>query len=547
MTYTPPPIAPSSTPQDGGSTKGEKEDDDSPQKPSSSNGRSLRTCKLCGSSADEDSEDSDDVELKSRHVCFRSHESLHPYSRPISANTSPETAVEAPLPARSWTERTFGPLNEGSQRSFIFALCNTAFGSGILALPWVFGILGLPLATVILIASAGFSLLSLQMLANASVASGQNEYKSVVQRTLGNGMSVFLRVLIFVYVFGSVSSYFLFLEQFISKALAVNFGINLNKAVILLAEAILIIGPSGLTLGQFARFNGAATASVPIVVTMLIINFWLSPVREHTDWWKPANVDFPNFPKAIVICFFAFSCHVNLFAAYTNYNSPVSRRVNKVLIRTVFLQFTVYWITGVIGYLTFGPPCMKPTDTNCTFDNVLKSADPSSMTIRIAYVAMAFLLFVSIPVNIFAAREQIIPTEMQDVFQPGTTRWPVLVYTPLFCIACMSVGLSDVGLSDILTVTGGFGAVSFMFTIPVAVSLKLRKMHLLSRRTEGLIGNFVGISRTGSLVALGVLLIPITVGYFGAILTLIQIIWPDFGVDGTTTTTTTTSLSVILS
>merc|ERR1712078_516737 len=74
-------------------------------------------------------------------------------------------------------------------------------------------------------------------------------------------------------------------------------------------------------------------------------------------WFQPHMSNWQTFPKAMSICFFSYCCHVNLFATYRDLDEPTSRRVYKVLIKSVVLQFVVFALVGLGGFLALGPPC----------------------------------------------------------------------------------------------------------------------------------------------------------------------------------------------
>merc|ERR1712060_116371 len=99
----------------------------------------------------------------------------------------------------------------------------------------------------------------------------------------------------------------------------------------------------------------------------LPLNWWLQPHIHH--WQTPFNV--------IAICFYCFSCHVNLFAKYRDMESPTSKRVNKALVMAVALETLLYLLIGICGFLAFGGPCMEevPSTTwpSCTPVNFLTS------------------------------------------------------------------------------------------------------------------------------------------------------------------------------
>jgi len=466
-----------------------------------------------------------DDESASLHVDFRSDPSVNeiPGRRVILSDEDSENEPEY----RSCFDRWCGALSEGSQRTFVFALCNTAFGSGILAVPWVFSVFGIPFATLVFFSSACFSIISLQLLANSAITTRVTDFKGVISKTLGAPTATTIRIIIFVYCFGSVSSYFIFLFQFYGEMMKP--VITLNKYSFLPIMAVFLMAPSALNLAHFRYLNLIAVACTPVVVLSVISSF-LTSGTHFPQWYRPGEgLSFTSFPKACAISFYAFSCQVNLFAAYNNYSNPNPRRVNKVLLRTVVIQLTVYWIVGTCGALAFGTPCdlVRPDDhgilPRCTPDNILASPFFNGTVSIVARIAMGFSLMISVPINVFAAREQLMPASQTDIFRTLDRR-PLMAFTVIFLLAAMSPGLTTVGLKDILAVVGGGGAVTFMFTMPVFITMKLRRMRLFPRHARNLIlGTYYGYSERGTLFAVLILLIPIIIGYLAAIITVLQL------------------------
>eukprot|EP00397_Hematodinium_sp_SG-2012_P018198 GEMP01018632.1.p1 GENE.GEMP01018632.1~~GEMP01018632.1.p1 ORF type:complete len:490 (+),score=97.43 GEMP01018632.1:111-1580(+) len=418
---------------------------------------------------------------------------------------------------RSCFDRWFGPMNEGSMRTFVFALCNTAFGSGVLMLPWVFAVCGIPLATLLLLVSACLSIVSLRMLANAANVTSIPDYEGVVRYTLGVGMSRFLNGLIFCYCFGSVCSYFIFMGQF-SKPVLRNIDIDPPRWLFLIVMLCLLYVPSTLSLSDLRYPNLFAVMCLPVVMLCIVASFFKQK-DARSEWYDIApNTTGGTVVKCVAICFYAFSCHVSLFAAYGDFRNPVPRRVQKALLRAVGIQASVYWVVGVCGFLAFGDPCEGKDPEqwhHCTPSNVLAVRSFIGPLSIVSRMAMFGVLFVSIPINVFAAREQVLPRSA-SVWIPDL-RNKVFIYTILFTGVAVLLAMTKLELHNLLSVTGGLGAVTFMFTLPLLVTCKLREMRLVtSESREGLIGNFVGITKRGVLAAAAMLVPAIVIGYTAA-------------------------------
>lgn len=65
---------------------------------------------------------------------------------------------------RTYMERTFGPMQQGSVRGSIFALCAVAIGAGVLSLPFVLRMNGWVLGTILIIIGAVSGFFSMEMI-----------------------------------------------------------------------------------------------------------------------------------------------------------------------------------------------------------------------------------------------------------------------------------------------------------------------------------------------------------------------------------------------
>jgi len=257
------------------------------------------------------------------------------------------------------------------------------------------------------------------------------------------------------------------------------------------------------------------------------------------------------------ICFYSFCCHVNLFAKYRELDEPSSRRVNKVLYRSVGLEVVVYTLVGVCGFLALGPPCEnevpKTQWPSCTPINVLASPRFAGADGIVARIAMIITLLVCIPLNLNAGREVLdqrifkldrgdtraMPMLPSPTGSPGpsTTDLVQREQTPLvwhlgvslsFLYLAALIAIVYQHINVILSILGGGCAVTFMFTLPILATLFLYFgiASLGSNAPPGTpqIGRFLGVTASGVVLSTFLTGLCICVGYLSAGLAVVDLV-----------------------
>lgn len=123
--------------------------------------------------------------------------------------------------------------------------------------------------------------------------------------------------------------------------------------------------------------------------------------RKQINWFNFGKAWDSNlyFFQGAACIFFAYTCHAGAFPVYKTLKNSVSRRINKVFLRSISLDFVIYLATGVCGFLTapvHAPELIIYRDKKNKTDN--------DLAMTIARVALCFNLILSIPANYNAFR-----------------------------------------------------------------------------------------------------------------------------------------------
>jgi len=108
---------------------------------------------------------------------------------------------------RTFMERTFGKMEQGSIRGSIFALCAVAIGAGVLSLPYVLKMSGWVLGTLLIIIGAVSGYYSMYMILVRSIESNCKNFSELAMKAGGKGLTVLLQISILSFMFGACVSY----------------------------------------------------------------------------------------------------------------------------------------------------------------------------------------------------------------------------------------------------------------------------------------------------------------------------------------------------
>jgi len=146
-----------------------------------------------------------------------------------------------------------------------------------------------------------------------------------------------------------------------------------------------------------------------IIVIIVECPFYFSNFLNDHDIMKDVNwFDISKgfdknlyFFRGTATIFFAYTCHVGAFPVYKTLKNNVTRRINKVFMRSILLDIVIYLIVGICGYLT------EPIGTHdlIIFRNKYFNND---IAMDLARLGMAINLTLSTPANYNAFRLSII-------------------------------------------------------------------------------------------------------------------------------------------
>lgn len=148
-----------------------------------------------------------------------------------------------------------------------------------------------------------------------------------------------------------------------------------------------------------------------IIVIIVECPIYFANFLKNHDWkndvnWFDITTGFDKnlyFFRGTASIFFAYTCHAGAFPVYKSLKNNITRRVNKVFMRSILLDIVLYVIVGLCGYLT------EPINTHdlIIYRNKLLNND---IAMDLARLGIAFNLILSSPANYNGFRLSIMET-----------------------------------------------------------------------------------------------------------------------------------------
>jgi amino acid permease len=123
------------------------------------------------------------------------------------------------------------------------------------------------------------------------------------------------------------------------------------------------------------------------------------PNKENINWFDFTKgfEKYLYFFQGTATIFFAYTCHAGAFPVYKTLKNSVTRRINKVFMRSILLDAVIYILVGICGFLT------QPINTpDLIIYREKKFLNDTAMII--ARIGIAINLMLSSPANYNAFR-----------------------------------------------------------------------------------------------------------------------------------------------
>ena len=405
------------------------------------------------------------------------------------------------LRKKSWKERYFSQMNEGSLRGSVFALSSIAIGTGGFALPTRAVQIGLINQILLLIFGGVCAYYSLTCMINAAKNIEDKDYSRIVKKSLGKVPAKILDFVLIIYLFGVLISYQVVIYSLIGRVYYELFKKNnyenfelfqndiwntsIYKFPIMFIISIILIPLCLLKDLSKMRFTSMTGIIAILYATFVILiqcpffyNHYLkNDYKEnipstHPNFFNPA----PSLKSDLLIfqcfagVFFCFTCHVGAYPIYKSLKNSTERRIKKVYKISIILDFFLYAIITISGFLT--APLNQPDLIIYRENNGVLSND---IFMILAKFAISISLIMSIAPNYNSFRISFIEfffqtNEINDSFNYGVTI-PTLLFSTF-------LGAVFNDILQYINLLGGFLSVIIQFLMPILIYIRNNEYEL---------------------------------------------------------------------
>ena len=319
-------------------------------------------------------------------------------------------------------------MKEGSIQGGVFALASLALGTGAFTLPIKCTQLGLFWYLIIIIIGAFAAYWTLSGLIKSARKVNGEDYSPSVKGLIGTKPSIFIDLIIIIYLFGVFIQYQVIIYELIGRTIFEFFGDKDKytefeeyqnevwdsakyKYPIMFGTTILVL-PLCL-LKNIAKMRFASMFGVCALVYCIIVvvaqtpwffrdylkNYKEDDESTHANWFdlsKGFTSDL-NIFTGIANVFFCYSCHPGAFPVFKTLKNNTEKRINQVFFRSICLVLVIYIFISICGFMT-AP--LKPKSLIIYRDSIFDN----DIFMTIAKIALALDLFLCLPANFASFR-----------------------------------------------------------------------------------------------------------------------------------------------
>ena len=429
-----------------------------------------------------------------------------------------------------YLEETGCSMKEGSVNGGIFGLSSLALGTGAFSIPFYCTKLGLFWFIIFIILGSAAAYWTLTGLIKSSRRCKGLDYSPSVRALIGKAPSVLIDLIIVIYLIGVFVQYLVIIYSLIGRTFyeifidrddyktfddykAAKWDKASYKYPIMFGTTALVIPLcllKDISKMRFSSMFGVCALMYSILVVVVqtpwFYKDYLDKYKEddpktHANWFDISKGFSSNlyFFTGVATVFFCYSCHPGAFPVYKTLKNKSEKNVNTVFFRSVCLDFVIYILVAICGFMT-APT--NPKELIIYRDTVFEN----DIFMTIAKIALALDLFLSLPANFASYRCSFFivffGTDQIDDLRNWLVTLPTLLLSTL-------VGALYEKILSYISLFGGFCSSIMCYLIPGVLII------VTSNQKMNTLPNILRVIAITSLT---------TIGFMGGIQTIRKII-----------------------
>ena len=263
---------------------------------------------------------------------------------------------------RSWKDRYFGKIVDGSLRGGIFSMASIPFGSGCLFFPYAVSCVGPIIALILFIMVSLLSYWTLYILVWSGMKTGLMDYNKMLEELVGKKFRIFSDINNIILTIGCIMSYISIISSFSLCLIHDYFKIESTsflKICLMFLMMIIFQIPLSLIRNMSKLQYASMLGTFALIYTILIMVFYLpsqliSNLKTNKIEWFKEKIDMSIF-DCISIFLYGYCSHNGIFPVYQGLKNPTAKRNLKVLNRSIIVQISLYLIISGAGYFAAYP------------------------------------------------------------------------------------------------------------------------------------------------------------------------------------------------
>lgn len=308
-------------------------------------------------------------------------------------------------PNRSWLDRTFGTMKEGSIRGNMFLLIVTTIGSAFFILPQCARNIGLLFMCLLVLLAALLSYSCSRVLYYGFRETKANTYNECMEGLLGKKIGLASTVVIMMHTFGTSVSTWIFSWKYLRSGMMQVFGLDPENDVISIGYQHAFFYCGFLIIFTVTLFRSIEKLKVVSIVgffmILCLVGVFISQTPRYFEHYNDMGaIQFIGFKwelyglKAWGIIVYMFLNQYATLPIYKTTKNVNFRRITKIVGRTIFVVTLVYLTILFCGY--FSLPTNAEQEIFLLRPPILGESD---YIIKIGKVGFGCALFVGVMVR----------------------------------------------------------------------------------------------------------------------------------------------------